>query len=67
MTRKWKLSGKSNQYIKVKDHLIVLYHNKERNRWKYALDKQFCAESYATREECMEAAFEALEKVIGTG
>lgn len=33
------------------------------DNWKYSLDNVFCPEIYATREEAMDAAFEALEKI----
>ncbi len=61
--RHWKTSKNSNSYIKIKDHLVVLYYNKNYNNWKYSLDNQFCPEIYSTREEAIDAAFEALEKL----
>ena len=61
--RHWKTSKNSNSYLKIKDHLVVLYHNKKLNNWKYSLDNQFCPEVYPTREEAIDAAFEALEKL----
>lgn len=61
--RQWKISKNSNSYIKIKDHLVVLYHNKKYNTWKYSIDNAFCPEIYPTREEAMDAAFEALEKL----
>ena len=65
MNRKWKVSRNSNSWLKIKDHLIVLYFSKKYNNWKFSLDNVFAPESFRTREECMEAAFEALEKVTG--
>ncbi|MBQ3251629.1 MAG: UvrD-helicase domain-containing protein [Oscillospiraceae bacterium] len=61
--RQWKTSKNSNSYIKIKDHLVVLYHNKKNDTWKYSLDNVFCPEIYPTQEEAMDAAFEALEKL----
>ena len=61
--RHWKTSKNSNSYLKIKDHLVVLYYNKNYNNWKYSLDNQFCPEIYSTREEAIDAAFEALEKL----
>ena len=61
--RRWKISKNSNSYLKVKDHLVVLYHNKKFGTWKYSLDNAFCPKIYQTREEAMDAAFEALEKL----
>ena len=49
--------------MKIRDHLVVLYHNKNHGNWKYSMDNVFCPEVFATREEAMDAAFEALEKL----
>lgn len=59
MKRKWKVSKNNNSYLKIQNHLIVLYYNKKYDNWKYSLDNQFCKEVFETREEAMEAAFEA--------
>ena len=64
MTRKWKQSKNNNSYLKIKDHLIVLYFNKNYKNWKYSLDNVFCVEVYKTREEAMNAAFYALEQKL---
>ena len=61
--RQWKTSKKSNSYLKIKDHLVVLYHNPQKDTWKYAIDGVFCPEVYYTRESAMDAIFEALEKL----
>lgn len=61
--RQWKTSKNSNSYIKIKDHFVVLYHNKKYDTWKYSLDNVFCPEIYSTWDEAMDAAFEALEKL----
>ncbi len=61
--RQWKTSKKSNSYLKIKDHLVVLYHHPQKNTWKYAIDGVFCPETYHTRESAMDAIFEALEKL----
>ena len=63
-TRKWKTSKNNNSFLKIKDHLIVLYYNKKYDNWKYSLDNVFCVEVYNTREEAMDAAFEALENKL---
>lgn len=63
--RKWKTSKNNNSFIKIKDHLIVLYFNKKYNNWKYSLDNVFCPEVYISRDEAMDAAFEALEAALG--
>jgi len=62
--RKWKKSKNGNAYLKIKDHLIVLYKLSEGNKWKYAIDSKFCDELYKSRESAIEAAFNALDKVL---
>ena len=62
--RKWKKSKNGNAYLKIKDHLIVLYKLSEGNKWKYAIDSKFCDELYKSRDSAIEAAFNALEKVL---
>ena len=61
--RQWKTSKKSNSYLKIKDHQVVLYHHPQKDTWKYAIDGVFCPEVYYTRESAMDAIFEALEKL----
>ena len=61
--RQWKTSKKSNSYLKIKDHLVVLYHHPQKDTWKYAIDGVFCPETYHTRESAMDAIFETLEKL----
>ena len=40
MMRKWKVSRNNNEYLKIKEHLIVLHKNRESGKWKYSFDKQ---------------------------
>lgn len=61
--RKWKTSRNGNSYLKIKEHIIVLYQNKFHETWKYSIDNVFCQEIFETREETVNAAFEALEKL----
>lgn len=60
--RKWKTSKNNNSYLKIKNHLIVLYYNKKYDNWKYSIDNIFCSEVYPTRDEAIDKAFETLEK-----
>lgn len=62
--RKWKTSKNSNTYIKIKDHIIVIYNNKNNNTWKYSIDGVFSPNVYHNRKDAMEGAFEGLEKVM---
>ena len=65
--RQWRTSRNSNSYIKIKDHLVVLYYNQKYDNWKYSLDNVFCQEVFATRDAAMDAAFDALERRLENG
>ena len=62
--RKWKTSRNGNSYIKVKDHIVVLYKRKTDNVWKCSVDNVFCVEIFETKEEAQMAAFEALDAIL---
>ena len=62
MKRPWKRSRSGNPYLKIKEHLIVLYHREGDPGWKFALDSVF-SPAYPTREEALGAAFAALDKL----
>ena len=62
--RNWKKSKNNNSYLKIKDHLIVLYYSQRNKNWKYSLDNEFCVEVFLTKEDVMDAAFDALEKKL---
>lgn len=62
--RTWKKSGRGNEYLKIKNHLVVLFHFRDSDKWKYSIDNQFCKKSYSSRNEVIEAVFEALEKLL---
>ena len=63
MNRKWNKSKNGNPYIKIKNHIIVLYKKKGAEIWKYSIDNEFCPEIFKTQEEAMQAVFEALEQL----
>ena len=62
--RKWKRSQKGNLYLKIKDHVVVLYCNN--NKWAYSIDSKFCKKAFATHNEAVLDAFEALEGLNGS-
>lgn len=64
LKRKWRLSKKGNEYLRIDGHLVMLYNIAgTKNCWKYSIDKQFCNITYPTREQVMAALFDALEKL----
>lgn len=63
LARQWKMSKNNNSYLKIQDHLLVLYNNKNNGTWKFSIDNQFCRESYVSRRDAINATFEAFEKV----
>lgn len=62
--RKWKISKNNNRYVKIKDHLIVLYYNKKYDNWKYSIDNVFCPEVYRTYDDVIAGAFEAFDNKL---
>lgn len=59
----WKTSRNGNSYLKIKEHVFVLYKNKFNGKWKYSVDNVFCDLSYDTREAAVDAVFEKLEQL----
>ncbi len=60
--RKWKRSQKGNEYLKIDDHIVVLYKcGGGRSVWKYSIDKEFGKNEYTDRAKAIAGAFEALE------
>ena len=64
LKRKWKISRNGNQYVKIKDHIIVLYQHDNGAGWRYSLDSKFCNVVYTSREKAISEAYEALEKLL---
>ena len=68
LKRPWKQSKKGNEYLKIDEHIVVLYHNTNAgNIWKYSIDNEFCKNIYATREKAVAAVFDALELIKTKG
>lgn len=62
--KNWKRSAKGHEYLKIKNHLIVIFHFKETNRWKFSIDNQFDKKVYNSRNECIECIFNVLEELL---
>ncbi|MCQ2610538.1 MAG: UvrD-helicase domain-containing protein [Treponema sp.] len=62
--KSWKRSSKGHEYLKIKNHLIVLFHFKDTGKWKFSIDNQFNKTACNSREECLELIFETLEKLL---
>lgn len=60
--KEWKKSARGNEYLKFKNHLIVLF--MDSNKWKFSIDNKFSTGTYNTRTACIEAVFSALEKLL---
>lgn len=62
--KKWKQSKKGNEYLKIDGHVIVLCClEKAGNKWKYAIDNEFCKTLYPNRDKAAAGVFDALEKL----
>lgn len=62
--KKWKRSAKGNEYLKMKNHLIVLYCFRTTGKYNFSIDGNFNKQSYNTRSECIMAIFDALEELL---
>ena len=62
--KKWKCSSRGNEYLKIKNHLIVLFHFFDSDKWNFSIDNVFNKTAYKTREECIEGIFNALEELL---
>ena len=56
-----------NEYLKIDDHVIVIYKTILGDQWKFSIDNVFSKSSYNSRERAMSAAFERLEKIRNSG
>ena len=64
LKRKWKRSKKGNEYLKIDNHIVVLYQDMTgKGVWKYSVDNEFCKDACSTREEAVEKVFCVLEKM----
>lgn len=61
LARKWRVSKNGNKYLKIKEHIMVLYEDKQRGVWKYSFDGVFCRESFGDRDRAVCALFDRLE------
>lgn len=62
--KKWKCSSRGNEYLKIKNHLIVLFHFRDSDKWNFSIDNVFNKKAYKTREECIEGIFNVLEELL---
>ena len=62
--KKWKCSSRGNEYLKIKNHLIVLFHFRDSDKWNFSIDNVFNKKAYKTRDECIEGIFNALEDLL---
>ncbi|MCQ2240034.1 ATP-dependent helicase [Treponema sp.] len=62
--KKWKKSAKGHEYLKVKNHLMVIFHFKNSGKWTFSLDNNFSEKKFNSREECLEGIFNALDELL---
>lgn len=62
--KQWRRSAKGHEFLKIKNHLIVIFHFKDTNKWKFALDNKFSKTAFNSRNDCIEAIFNALEELF---
>ena len=59
--RKWRTSGKGNRFIKINNHVLVLYKNPGSGRWSFAVDGVFSNNDYYSEDEMLNAAFDEID------
>lgn len=60
--KKWSRSRNGNLYTKIAGRHVVLFHDKERNAWRYSVDGTFSKNSFSTKEKAALAAFDEINK-----
>lgn len=63
LKKTWNRSKIGNLYLKIKNHLVILYRQPNSEVWRYAVDGTFCNDEYSTKEDAVAAAFEELEAI----
>ena len=63
LTRKWRLSGHGNRYLKVRGILVVVFCDWDR-RWFYQVAGEYSPRSFGSEREAKLAAFEALQQAL---
>src|SRR5215204_5498388 len=63
LTRKWRLSGHGNRYLKVRGILVVVFCDWDR-RWFYQVAGEYSPRSFDSEREAKLAAFEALQRTL---
>lgn len=61
LKKTWKRSARGHEYLKIKNHLIVIFHYLDTNKWSYSIDNEFSKKYFHSRNEVIEAIFEDLE------
>ena len=64
LKKRWKRSARGHEYLKMKEHVIVLFHFRDSNKWNFSIDGMYNKGSFATRSQTILAAFEAIDKML---
>lgn len=62
MKKSWKRSARGHEYLKIKEHLIVLFHFKDSGKWSFSIDGEYSKDFFVAREQAILAIFNTLEK-----
>jgi hypothetical protein len=63
----WPQSQKGNDYYKFEGHHLVIFRDKNTNRFKYIMDEAFDLKSYQYLSEAKEAIFNKIEEMKEAG
>ena len=63
--RKWRVSRKGNEFLKIDGHVIVIYPLQKNNsqKWGFSIDNEYSNIFYPTREHALGAAFDKIEEI----
>lgn len=64
LKKKWKRSVRGHEYLKMKNHIIVLFHFRDSNKWNFSIDGEYNKSSFATRSQAILATFDAIDKIM---
>jgi hypothetical protein len=68
LTRKWKVSGKGNEFLSLDGFNMTVFPNKWKpGKWSWSFDGKFSKEAYASSEEAKLALFEVYNQTLDTG
>ena len=64
LKKHWKRSARGHEYLKMKEHVIVLFYFRDSQKWNFSIDGVYNKGSFATRSQTILAAFETIDRML---